>query len=137
MKILVGAMNLGGANYTNHFEDVADSDWFCPWVNIAYETGICQGIGNSHFGVGSQLTRQDMAVLLNNALKLKGIHLPDVDTIVFEDKDSIADYASIAVSNMVSIGAVNGVSDTAFEPMGEATRAQAATIIYRVLDKLQ
>ena len=137
VKILVGAMNLGGANYTNHFEDVADSDWFCPWVNIAYEKGICQGIGNSHFGVGSQLTRQDMVVLLNNALKLKGIHLPDVDTIVFEDKDSIADYASIAVSNMVSIGAVNGVSDTAFEPMGEATRAQAATIIYRVLDKLQ
>ena len=137
VKILVGAMNLGDASYVNHFEDVADSDWFCPWVNIAYEKEICKGIGNGYFGVGSQLTRQDMVVLLNNALKLKGIQLPDADTIAFEDKDSIADYASVAVSNMVSIGAVNGVSDTAFEPMGEATRAQAATIIYRVLDKLQ
>lgn len=137
IKILVGAMNLKEVNYTNHFTDVNDSDWFCSWVNIAYEKGICQGIGNGYFGVGNSLTRQDMAVLLNNTLKLKGVQLPDEDTVTFEDKSSIADYAIVAVSNMVYIGAVNGVSETEFNPMGEATRAQAATIIYRVLDKLQ
>ena len=137
IKILVGAMNLKEVNYTNHFIDVNDSDWFCSWVNIAYEKGICQGIGNGYFGVGNSLTRQDMAVLLSNTLKLKGVQLPDKDTVEFEDKSSIADYAIIAVSNMVSIGAVHGVSETEFNPAGEATRAQAAAIIYRVLDKLQ
>lgn len=137
IKILVGAMNLKEVNYTNHFIDVNDSDWFCSWVNIAYEKGICQGIGNGYFGVGNSLTRQDMAVLLSNTLKLKGVQLPDKDTVEFEDKSSIADYAIIAVSNMVSIGAVYGVSETEFNPAGEATRAQAAAIIYRVIDKLQ
>lgn len=137
VKILVGAMGLGNSAYSNHFVDVENADWFCPWVNIAYENGICKGIGDDYFGIGSQLTRQDMVVLLNNALKLKGINLPDAETVTFEDKNEISDYASIAVSNMVTIGAVNGVSETKFEPLGEATRAQAATIIYRVLDKLQ
>ena len=137
VKILIGAMGLGDSNYTNYFSDVKDDDWFCSCVNIAYENGICNGIGSGCFGVGSKLTRQDMVVLLNNSLSLKGVDLPNTGELIFDDKDDIADYARTAVSNMTAIGAVNGISDTEFSPMGEATRAQAATIIYRSLDMLQ
>ena len=137
VKILIGAMGLSNSNYTNHFADVEDDDWFCSWVNIAYENGICNGIGNDCFGIGSKLTRQDMVVLLNNSLGLKGVDLPNSGELMFDDKDDIADYARTAVSNMTAIGVVNGISETEFSPMGEATRAQAATIIYRALDMLK
>lgn len=137
IKILIGAMNLSDERYINHFEDVNSSDWFCSWVNIAYENGVCQGIGRNCFGVGSQITRQDMVVMLNNALRMKGKTLPDIENLTFLDKNEIAEYARIPVSNMVYIGAVNGVSDTEFEPLGIANRAQAASIIYRVLEELQ
>ena len=137
VKILVGAMGLSNSDYINNFSDVKDDDWFCSWVNIAYENGICSGIGNDCFGVGSKLTRQDMVVLLNNSLCLKGVDLPNTGELIFDDKDDIADYARTAVSNMTAIGVVSGISETEFSPMGEATRAQAATIIYRALDMLQ
>ncbi len=137
VKILLGAMNMGGYSYTNHFNDVNGSDWFAKWVNIAFEQNLCQGVGNGNFGVGMSITRQDMAVLVYNALKQKGYALTSAPELNFEDSAAIADYAKEAVANLVSIGALNGVSDTTFEPSGVATRAQAATVIYRIIDKLQ
>ena len=97
---------------------------------------MVNGTGNGVFGAGSPITRQDMAVILCNALKRKGIELPDCE-IVFEDKDKIANYALSSIEALYAMGAVNGVSETEFQPLGIATRAQAAQIIYGVLNKLQ
>lgn len=137
VKILIGAMNLSEMQYQNHFADVKDDDWFVKYVNIAYEAGIVRGIDAANFGVGTSISRQDMAVMLYNALQYKGSELGNADTAAFEDGGAIADYAKAAVDGMVSIGALNGVSDTRFEPAGEATRAQAATVIWRILSRLQ
>lgn len=137
VKILLGAMNMGGYSYSNHFNDVSSGAWYEKWVNIAYEQNLCRGIGNDKFGIGSAVTRQDMAVLVYNALKSRGFAFGNASELNFDDASLIQDYAKEAVANLVSIGAMNGTSDTAFEPDGVATRAQAATVIYRILSKLQ
>ena len=46
---------------------------------------------------------------------------------------AIADYAKDAVSALCAMGIVNGVSDTQFDPLGTATRAQAAKVVYGFL----
>ena len=71
-----------------------------------------------------------------NALKFKGKDLPNAE-LAFEDKDIISDYAIDSVAALYKLGVVNGISETQFDPQGKATRAQAAKIIYGVLNDLK
>lgn len=136
-KILVGAMGLETLDYgVNNFSDVSKGDWFCPYVNIAYKNNIVKGIGNGKFGAGESITRQDMIVMICNAIKAKGVHLPK-GNIPFEDASMISDYAISSVEALYEMGVVNGVSETHFAPAGIASRAQAAKIVYGVLDILK
>ena len=132
-KILVCALGFDNTTASgNVFADVSESDWFCRYVNTAYEKGILQGVGNGNFGSGAAVTRQDLMVMLANAFKLKGIQIKSGE-LTFADGAVIADYAKDAVSALCAMGIVNGVSDTQFDPLGTATRAQAAKVVYGFL----
>lgn len=136
VKILVSAMGYENDEWQkNNFEDVDRSDWFCSYVNIANEKGLVRGIGDGKFGSGMKITRQDMCVMLCNALKMKDVII-EADKLSFEDADEIEYYAREAVKTLVKLGAVNGVSETRFDPNGNATRAQAAKIVYAILEYL-
>ena len=136
-KILVGAMGYSEKAYTaNVFADVSTSDWFCGWVNAAYEKGILNGTGEGNFGVGENISRQDMCVMLVNAMRIKGAQLNASD-VLFADSGDIADYAVEAVGILSGMNIVNGVDENNFDPRGNATRAQAAKVIYAALGKLQ
>lgn len=136
VKMLVGAMGLSESGYSNSFTDVADTDWFCKYVNIARINNIANGIGDGKFGARTSITRQDMAVMLYNALKLRNAAITMSD-FQFDDSDKIDDYAKESVSALYGMGVINGVSDTEFDPQGNATRAQTAKVIYAVLKELQ
>lgn len=137
VKILVGALGLSNAEYHgNRFSDAQDSDWFTTYINIAAEAGIVKGIGNGMFGTGSNITRQDMAVMLYNALKFRSVSVA-TDGFRFADDGEIAPYAKEAVGVLHAMGAINGMTETTFVPKGFATRAQAAKIVYSVLKVLQ
>lgn len=137
VKILIGAMNMTDAQYSgNAFRDVNDSDWFCKYVNIANENQIIRGTGNGKFGVGENITRQDMAVMLYNALVYKNADITSKEPN-FDDMADVAKYAKQAVNALYGMNAINGVSETLFEPLGFATRAQAAKVVYIVLQYLQ
>ena len=82
------------------------------------------------------ITRQDIAVMVCNALKTKGVTLPESE-LFFDDKGEISDYAIQSVAALYKMNVVNGVSETVFDPCGKATRAQAAKIVYGVLDMLK
>lgn len=120
----------------NAFADVNADDWFCKYVNIAYKRGIVNGIGNSQFGVGSNVTRQDMIVMLYNAFKAAGVSVQAAQP-TFADSALIADYAKEAVGTLHAMGIINGVNDTDFDPMGTATRAQAAKVVYGFLQYIK
>lgn len=137
VKILIGAMNMANVQYSgNAFTDVNDSDWFCKYVNIANENQIVRGTGNGKFGVGENITRQDMAVMLYNALIYKNADIASKEPN-FDDMADVSEYAKQAVNALYGMNAINGVSETLFEPLGFATRAQAAKVVYIVLQYLQ
>ena len=136
-KILVHAMGLEKSGYTkNNFRDVSSDAWYCGYVNIAFEQGILKGRLDGIFGTGDMITRQDIAVMVCNALKTKGVTLPESE-LFFDDKGEISDYAIQSVAALYKMNVVNGVSETVFDPCGKATRAQAAKIVYGVLDMLK
>lgn len=133
-KLVVTAFGFEDDNYANNYIDVPSGAWYEKYVCSATEHGICSGIGDSKFGVGSNIKRQDMCVMIYNAIKANGGSLA-AGGIEFADAADIADYAAEAVGALANAGIVNGVGDNMFDPNGTATRAQAAVIINNALEK--
>ena len=134
VKILVGAFNIELSGKETEFSDVVSNSWYAPYVYAAAENDIVRGITEDVFGVGEEITRQDMAVMLCRVLEFKKqqvgetVEMPD-----FSDKSEIADYAADAVSLLCKGGIMNGVSQNEFDPDGRATRAMAAKVIYLLI----
>ena len=57
--------------------------------------------------------------------------------ITFVDKGEIADYATDSISRLVANGIINGYEDNTFKPTGFATRAEAAKMLYGILELIK
>jgi len=65
-----------------------------------------------------------------------GIDLGDaIDVEPFTDEENISGYAKEAVGAMQKSGIIKGTGDGRLAPKNDATRAEAAVIIYRLLNK--
>lgn len=121
---------------TMTFDDVNTSDWYYEYIRDAYGCGIINGVSENLFGAGNAITRQDMCVIIANALKLGGKTATTDGELDFADSEKIADYAKDAVAMLAELGIVNGYDDNTFRPSGFATRAEAAKMIYSMLKNM-
>lgn len=131
VKMLVIATQSYNDNATCSFEDVDENSWYYTYVASAKEAGLVNGISATEFGTAMPITRQDMAVMIYNALKVSY----DGGEIQFADAESISDYAKNAVSYLTQNGYIYGKSDDTFAPVDLSTRAEAAVMIYRFIMK--
>lgn len=130
-KMIAIAKKLPVAKKSKGFKDIKGSDWYQTFVDSAAEAGYIQGDGNS-FNPGKKITRQDIAVILVKAMGDKAPEATFAD-LTFTDKDSISNYARDAVAIAVEANIMTGKSDNTVNPLGNATRAEAAAMIYRFL----
>ncbi len=136
LKMLIEALDIDVASKeATEFDDCAPDAWYYPYVQIASTNKITKGISRKIFGIGQNITRQDMAVLLSKALAVKNVTAIESD-FVFGDEDAISEYAQSDVSKMYSLGLISGFEDGTFAPKAYTTRAQAAVIIGRALEYL-
>ena len=129
VKMIISAMGEEPAQYSDIFEDVGENVWYAGFVLKAYRLGIINGIESARFGSGTNITRQDMAAIIYNTMSARGISL-ETQELVFSDSNSISDYAKNAVAALTKVGIISGVGDNTFNPTGDATRAEAAKMIY-------
>lgn len=130
VKIIVGAFGLTGDEASAEFADVENGQWYSEFIKIAVSNGIINGVSDSNFGIGANINRQDMAVIIYRTAQKLGIELAKVTQDVPADIEETADYAKDAVIALYQAGIINGVGDGRFAPADTATRAQAAKIIY-------
>lgn len=136
VKILILALNVSAEETEKNFEDVDSNAWYYEYVMKAYAANIVKGVNFDVFGVGQPITREQMCTFLFRAMNLLDIHIEDNEKkFEFTDKAMISDYAAEAVECLYRAGIVNGVSETEFNPKGEATRAMAAQVIYQLMRK--
>ncbi len=106
------------------FSDVRGG-WYADAVNWAAASGIVSGYGDGRFGVNDSVTRQDMAAILwRYAGSPAAVSGQD-----FADESSIASYAAAAVDWARANGIISGKGYNRFDPRGNATRAEIATMI--------
>ncbi len=126
--------NGGTAEYTNGtFSDVNKDDWHSGYIAWAAAAGFVNGYPDGSFMPDSDVTREDICVILSRicgALEKDG---GTFQTEYFADQNEISDYATDAVQKMRSMGIVGGKENNMFEPKAPATRAEAAKMIRGLL----
>lgn len=128
-KILVLALNLELINPPQpQFSDVPQDFWGFTYIETAQAKGIVKGIGQGEFAPQRNITRAEIVTMIGRALNLES-----VENLPFSDKNEIPDFASGFVGAVTAKGIVNGFPDGTFRPANLATRAEAATMIWRML----
>jgi len=116
------------------FTDVPADEWYYNYVNWGFETGIVKGMDENTFAPNEKITREQMAVMLNNFIANTGAVLPEIHPAVsFTDSERISPWAAGAVNRIVASGVMGGYPEGDYKPQGNATRAEAATVIYKLI----
>lgn len=129
------ALNLSYSGSTQTFVDVEKSSWDFNAVEAAkyYMTGYRTSDGKMYFYGSNAAVREDMAVALVKALNLTVETNNTVLQQVFKDYGSISanlrDYVYTAYKNGIMIG-----SNNEFKPQDNLTRAEAATLLQRIIN---
>jgi len=132
VKMMVVAFKLNGKD-TSGFADVDSSAWYAPYIGAAVQNGIINGISAESFGVGSNITRSDIAVICTRIAKKCSIALPEASEPIYTDAHSIPDYAKESAAVLQLAGIMTGDGSGCFAPKEYATRAMAAKIIHMLM----
>ncbi|WP_419885379.1 S-layer homology domain-containing protein [Paenibacillus sp. B-A-8] len=138
-SMIVRALGLQTTGSTVKFEDQsAIPAWAAGDVAAAVDAGILRGYdvnGKKFFEPSEKITRAEMSVMLANALKVNA-HKQTDNEGNFVDLASIPQWAQSSVQAGVEAGILGGFEDHTFRPENNATRAEAATTLYKLLEAL-
>lgn len=120
---------LGGGS---PFADIPTGHWARDEIERAYQNGVMQGLGPITFAPNAPVTRAQMAVMLSRILKLPADEtLPNPYTDVFPGHWSYAAVLAVSAQNIFT-----GMTVTTFAGGDVLTRAQCATLLNRIADRL-
>ena len=127
--MLARAYKISGGK--SSFTDVSEGQWYYAPISAAFSRGLVSGDGEA-FHPNDYVTRQDMAAMIYRFSKDAGREFA-AGELTFPDSHTISDYAKEPVAALSAAGIIRGVDGGFFAPMQNATRAQAAQLIYSAL----
>lgn len=119
------------------FEDVAAGSRYYEEIAIAKKLGISNGSGNNCFRPEDTITRQDMLVLTERALRSLGKLSStgvEADLERFTDRVEVKDYAAASIAALVKEGLIEGSSGR-LNVKADTTRAEAAVFLHRLYNR--
>ncbi len=139
ISIIVKGLGILPDTASQPFHDVDATSKYAGDIAAAKKLGLIKGTSNTTFNPNGTLTRQDLAVILANALHYAGQSgQADLSTLSrFQDQATISGYAKASVALVVEQQIMLGVSPTAFDSLSKVTKAQAAVTVMRLLDSLK
>ncbi len=130
--MLVNALDLKADTQAN-FKDVESKAWYSQQIAAAKAKGLVTGNEKGEFRPNEAITRQEMAALVARAYQIdKGLALVG-EGVSFTDQTDIASYAQDAVQGAQYYHLISGYKDGSFKPKANATRAEAAKVIYQLI----
>ncbi len=119
------------------FADVAADQYYADAVAWASANDIVTGYSEEKFGPDDSITREQFAAILYRYAQYKKIDVTaTADLSGYADAAQISAYAETAMKWANGEGLITGVTDTMLKPAGNATRAQAATILMRFCEEV-
>ncbi len=136
--LLMNAFQISAQNQEG-YENFADAGntYYTDYLQAAKSMGIVNGVGNNMFAPEQEITRQEMFVILYNALKAAD-ELPSgvdgADLSAFSDAGQVAGWAQEAAAALVKSGIVEGYNSS-LNPTATTTRAEFAQVLYNLLTR--
>ena len=100
----------------------------------AADNGIVNGYTAELFRPHTPVTREELAAMLGRYAASRGFDSGDYDDLSqFSDADSVREYAQEYMKWAVGSGLIAGTGEDLLEPQGNATGAQFAVMLMRLL----
>ena len=125
--MLLGIIPVASADQGG-FPDVSDHSTHANNIYMLLETGVISGYPDGTFRPTQPVTRGQVATMVLNGFELDA----EADVGRFPDVPGTTHATNIGV--LTSIGVIKGYPDGTFRPGVAVTRAQAASILARVLE---
>jgi len=136
-KMLIRAFDLESEGNEVTFKDVDAKAWYAPYVASAAKLGIINGRTTTTFAPNATITRAEMATMIARAVQsVQGTgKVADEDAALkaFSDADKINATLKAGVAFAADNGLIIG-NNGKFLPQNNASRAEAAVIMYRAIN---
>jgi len=116
---------------SNSFVDV-NNHWAKSAIDALANAGIVGGYGDGTFAPDKTITREEMIIIISRIVNLQAA-AKDTTKGEFSDLERANSYAVEAIKAAAQAGIINGKPNNSFDPQGQATRAEALTIIMNVV----
>lgn len=125
------------ASGQNTFADVPPGQWYTDAVAWANASGIVTGTGAGSFSPNGNVTREQLATMLYRYVSAAEGDTSATGALTrFSDGGSVSSWAADAMAWAVGAGILGGRDTGALDPAGNATRAEVATMLMRLVDFL-
>ena len=121
-------------NYRMPFTDVDESAYYAEAVRWAASTGIVTGLTEMTFGTNDVCTRAQAATMIYRYAQAQGKGFTGAWMFLLPFTD-VPEWAYESVAWCYMNGVTTGVSETAFAPRNDCTRAQIVTFLWRAFSK--
>ncbi|MEN6347870.1 MAG: S-layer homology domain-containing protein, partial [Syntrophomonas sp.] len=123
------------------FDDTAKDAWYYDAVSIACQYGIISGYGNGTFKAMDKITREQSISMIARAMEITGLkaELEDSEAdkllMVFGDSEQAASWSKENIASCIKTEIISGRSEKVLAPVDNITRAEAAVMVRRLLQK--
>ncbi|MBJ6360020.1 immunoglobulin-like domain-containing protein, partial [Paenibacillus sp. GCM10012307] len=138
--ILVRSLGLkNDASEGESFSDVHKNDWFYDSVSAAVKFKLVYGYSTGEFKPLERISREEALTILARAMEIADLHkelqASEVESLLaaFADWNEVSEWARKGITETVEAGLVQGRATNGLAPKAKITRAEAVTIIERLL----
>ncbi|WP_147433444.1 S-layer homology domain-containing protein [Paenibacillus ginsengarvi] len=137
--ILVRGLGLPLERGAAPFSDISPAAWFNNVVYTAYTYRLLTGFEDGAFHPADPITREQAMIMLSRAMTLTGLKakLPglsaDKALLPYTDAVAVSNWALDGIADSIQAGVMQGKSGGKLAPQDFLTRAEAATIMQRLL----
>ncbi|MEW4369953.1 S-layer homology domain-containing protein [Paenibacillus kandeliae] len=117
-----------GTAGTVNYSDVSSSFWAKQAIDVMQSSGLMKGRTSTTFAPAQLITRAEMAAIVSRWQGLSG-------TGSSFASDINGNWAETDIKRVVTAGLMQGITPASFQPNQPLTRAQAVTILNKILEK--
>jgi len=134
VAMLTRALNLTpNPEAAGRFNDAVDFGWARGVIGAATEAGLISGYPDGSFGAARRISRAEMAVIFSRVIQMGHIRVDFGEAIEPADADAIPAWAREGILDVNRAGIIRGFQDRTFRPGNDATRAETAAMMYRLI----
>lgn len=136
IKMVADFYEMEVPEYDGRFKDVTGNEWFTDALITADDLGlidVAMKLGGN-VNPNAPITREEAASIAARVAKERGAKADAKNATSFIDSSSISEWAKSGVKNAASFGLIKGYEDGAYKPSATLTRAEAAQILFRIVE---